>query len=156
MTLNEIQLRVFTPEDYDMICDWFEGHSRRNPDGRIRVPPIEVFPPIGQIAYRYSEEEENEDLAAMWLYLAQGSPVCFLEHVITKPGLNVSQAVKALNAIFTCMKMLANKEGYLFMATHSPPGLVRYMLKLGWSKGIPNLTTMWTLTRQETCEPAIA
>jgi hypothetical protein len=138
-----ILIRTFEPEDYEMICEWSEGHKKR---GQERLMPLELLPTIGQVAY---EDSDNLDLAAMWLYLAQGSTVCFAEHAITKPKLEVKTASSALLSLTICLRMLAANLGYQLMVAHCSPAMARYLEKSKWSRGQSDLIAMWSPTKED-------
>lgn len=134
-----IQLRVFTPEDYPMICQWALAHGK----GFV-MPPLEHLPTIGQIAFR-----EDGDLAAIWLYLTMATPVCFLEHGVTRPGISLKTAKEAFISMEKCLKEVAASLGYQVMISHCSPGMARVVKAQGWVTANENITTL-----MDKCEPA--
>lgn len=135
----DIQLRVYEPSDYEMVAAWNRGHKRHpnSPADSVFVPP-HLLPPIGQIAFR-----EDEDLAALWLYLAQASPVCFAEHALTKPGLDARTASLALLSITCALEEVATGFGYQLMVVHTRPAMARYMQRVRWIQGETGMTTLF-------------
>jgi hypothetical protein len=132
-----ILIRTFQPDDYEMISEWFKGHKNR----REHMMPLELLPPIGQVAY---DDSDNLDLAAMWLYLAQASTICFAEHAITRPKLSVKTASAALLSLTVCLRMLAANLGYQLMVAHCAPGMARYLERVKWDRGQNDLVAMWS------------
>lgn len=140
-----ILIRTFEPKDYDMVCEWFAGHKNT---GKRKFPSRAVLSPIGQIAY---DSKEEVDLVAVWLYMAQGTPVCFMEHGISKPGLHGRTVTLAFITLLGCMRKLAESLGYKVMITHCSPRLARICKKHGWHQDNADVTTL-----SISCETAAA
>ena len=140
-----IQIRIYEENDYEMIAGWHRDHKLHHNSERIPFLPKEAMSAIGQIAFR-EKGGEREDLAVMFLYLAQAAPVCFVEHAITKPGLPVMTSIRALLSLLACLKQLAKDIGCLVMMAHTIPAIARYMKRADWSESATGLVRMWTLT----------
>ena len=84
----------------------------------------------------------------MFLYLAQGVPVCFVEHATTKPGLPVRTSIQALSSLLLCLKEAARNMGCLMMVAHTVPAIARYMKRAGWRESAGGLVSMVTLTNE--------
>lgn len=142
-----LQIREFKADpDYAMVCQWFEEHKKREAFNETLVaPPLEWLPPIGIIVYR-TDGFHQEDMGALWLYLAAGSPVCFVEHVITKPGLRFATAALALMEAQKYLKGLALSMGYKLMIAHTLLPIARYLKRDNWHEGERDMVTMYTST----------
>lgn len=142
-----LQLRKFDADrDYEMICEWFKGHKRSFSDNTEAIPK-DILPPLGWVVFNVDvENNEEEELAAVWLYLAMGAPVCFIEHVITKPGISAKTAKLALLHVATSCKATALSLGYALMVAHTIPVIARYMKNQGWFKAADDTVTMYTAT----------
>lgn len=139
---NLLKVREFKDRDYDMICRWCSDRRRQPAWHRAVAPPREILPPIGVIVYR-TDGFEAENLAVLFVYLAQGSPTCFVEHCATKPGLSVKIAKEAIFTAVDYLKKLTSSMGYQVMATHVPPGMARCLEHEGWYAGDGNLIAVW-------------
>ena len=141
------QIRVFEPgNDYAMICQWFEEHKKREAFNETLVaPPLELLPPIGIVVYR-TDGWEKEDLAAVWLYQALGAPVCFVEHVITKPGLRMATTKLALIHCQKYLKGLALTIGCRLLIAHTLLPIARYLKRENWHEGERDMVSMYTST----------
>ena len=144
MDSDVIQIRIYEANDYEMISEWHRNHKLHHTHNRVPFVPKESLPPIGQIAFR-----EREDIAVMFLYLAQAVPVCFVEHAITKPGLPLKTSVLALLSLLSCLKQVAKDLGFLVMMAHTIPAIGRYMKRADWHESATGLVRMWTLTMPE-------
>jgi hypothetical protein len=141
-----ILIRTYEPKDYEMIAQWHAGHKLHHRSAAPFIPK-EAVPPIGQVAYR-EKDGEREDIAAMFLYLAQAVPVCFVEHATTKPGLAVRTSIQALSSLLLCLKEAARNMGCLMMVSHTIPAIARYMKRAGWHESAKGLVSMVTLTNE--------
>ena len=141
------QLREFRGEsDYEMVCQWFKEHKKRQQlDEALIAPPLEILPPIGIIVYR-TDGSHQEDLAAAWLYLASGAPVCFIEHVITPPGQRFSLSKSALIEAQKYFKIFAFSMGYTLMIAHTLLPIAKYLKRENWHEGERDMITMYTST----------
>lgn len=144
-TATLIQIRAYEDKDYEMVSGWHRGHKLHHSSELIPSLPKEALPPIGQIAFR-EKAGKPEDLAAMFVYLAQAVPVCFVEHAITKPGLSLQTSIRALLGLLQCLKAVAKDMGCVAMITHTTPAIARYMKRADWFESTTGLVRMWTLT----------
>lgn len=125
------QLRQFNAaRDYDMVAGWLDGHKGSTSQA---PPPKEILPPLGCVVY-WVGAHGKEDVAAAWLYTALGAPVCFLDHVITKPGLRPSLASRSLLVATEHFKATARSLGYALMITHTIAAIARYLRREGWQQ----------------------
>lgn len=134
-----IQIRVYEDSDYETIAQWYAARHPVMP-----FVPRELLPPIGQIAFA-----DGEDLAAMWLYLAAGSPVAFIEYAVSKPGVPVSLAAKALMTIEEVLGSVAVMFNCRLLVAHVRPAFTRYMKRTGWTGGASNLVAMYKAIKME-------
>jgi len=139
-----MQVREFKPDqDYEMVSHWFAAHGSK-------CPPLAILPPLGIIVFR-TNGFESEDLAGLWLYLAQASPVCFAEYAVTKPGLRLATTSLALVEAAKYFKFLVAPMGYSIMMAHTIPAIARYMHHADWYRGDEkNLIQMCT-TIEDVC-----
>lgn len=142
-----LQIREFKADpDYAMVCQWFEEHKKREAYHEMLVaPPLSLLPPIGIIVYR-TDGFHSEDLAALWMYLAAGAPVCFVEHVITHPGQRLATSKLALIEAHKYLKGLALRLGYKLMIAHTLLPIARYMKREDWHEGERDMVSMHTST----------
>ena len=131
-------LRSYQPSDYEKLCSWCEAHERR-------PPPEATLPPLGVCVYRTADGVTHEEMLFLFLYLAQGCPICFLEHLTSRPGMTSTQTWRATAAACNHFKSLAASMGYRVMVCHTLRAIARLMIHEGWKKSEPNppLTTMF-------------
>lgn len=141
-----IFLRVYSPADYEMISNWHDQHRQRS--SGLHFFPKELLPVAGQIAYRM-QGELREDLAALWMYLSAGTPVAFLEHGITKPGLKASLAIQSLRTLEQGLTGVARLMGCILLVTHTMPGIARYLERTGWQRSIGNQVAMYKQVEED-------
>jgi hypothetical protein len=138
-TIPYLQLRDYTPEDYPMLCWWWNEHGA--------VPaPRNILPKLGIIIEEHKEGADPTPQAAMFLYMDNSTGVGFLEHGVTAPGLSLQKAQKALRHGVRFLKESANKMGYFFILTHAIAPIARFLRSEGFKGGDANLIRMGTLT----------
>lgn len=115
-----ITLREYTPEDYPLVKGWWEGH------GKPATPP-NLLSPIGVFALR-----DGEPVAAMWLYLALGCGLCWLEYPLTAPKQSLSQARESLKELLGHMINVAQIHNYALMLGQATVPLAREMKRAGF------------------------
>jgi hypothetical protein len=137
---NEVFLiREFEREtDFPMIQEWAAGHKRP-------APPPAMLPKLGIVAFRGSNQE---DVAALWLYMDNSVGVSFLEWAYTKPGISASEAQKALLTIVGFFKQQAASMDYGVMIAHTVPALARTLTKNGFHSTGTGLECLFSLTRE--------
>ena len=115
---NLLQLRPFEAErDYEDFRVWYEDHGRG-------APPEEFLPPIGVVVYRdYGDKVEKTGM--LFLYLAQGVGVGFVEHLVVPPGLTTAQAREIAVVALDYLRPFAARDGLLdsrraYRALHRP------------------------------------
>lgn len=113
-------LREYTPEDYPLVSGWWEAH------GKAPTPP-NLLSPIGVVVLRDEVPE-----AAMWLYLALGCGLCWLEYPLTAPGTTLKAARESLKAALAHMVKVAEAHNYVLMLGQAEPALAREMKRSGF------------------------
>ena len=127
MKASLLQLRPFEPDrDYQDFYDWYEAHGT--------VAPVRaLLPPIGAVIYR-DFGDRQEKVGMIFLYLAQGVPVSFMEHLVARPGLTTRQVRDIAVHFLNYFKMLGPKMGYGLIVAHTVRSISRLMQHEGWSK----------------------
>ena len=127
MKASLLQLRPFEAErDYLDFCSWYQAHGRT-------APPKELLPPIGVIVYRdYGDRQEKTGM--LFLYIAQGVGVAFVEYFVTPAGLTAGKAREIAVAGMDHLKIVARKLGYSVIVAHTVRGISRLMQHEGWTK----------------------
>ena len=136
MAINPYLVREYSPEDWEMIEKWHYGH------GTI-PPPAEILPKLGVIVH----QPTGKDFAAMWLYMDNSVGVCFVEHIVTVPGLGPSQARQSLERGLDYLRSFAASNDYGVLFIHTLPAIARRCEKLGFNRMKEGLTSMWRLTK---------
>ena len=126
MKASLLQLRPYSPADYPKLCEWCEFHERR-------PPPEASLPPLGLCVFS-TDGFVNDNLIFVFLYLAQGVGVCFLEHLVSRPGMTAGQARRATVVACDHFKRLAGSMGYRLMVAHTLRGIARLMIHEGWKQ----------------------
>ena len=135
MKANLLQLRPFEPDrDYDDFYDWYEAHGS--------VAPVRaLLPPIGAVIYR-DFGDRQEKVGMIFLYLAQGVPVSFMEHLVARPGLTTRQVREIAVCALNYFKMLGKQMGYGLIVAHTVRPISRLMQHEGWSKMADGLESL--------------
>lgn len=127
MKASLLQLRPFEAErDYQDFFDWYAARG-------VIAPLREVLPPIGAVIYR-DYGERRETVGMIFLYLAQGVGVSFMEHLVARPGLTTRQVREIAVHFLNYFKMLSSKMGYGLIVAHTVRPISRLMQHEGWSK----------------------
>lgn len=96
-TENTHTVRAFTPDDMPTAEAWW---SRRH-DSAF---PAETLPPLGVVV-----EDRRGPSAMLWCYECFGVGVAFLEFSITRPGLSLKEARRAVQYTIEACCVLAGK-----------------------------------------------
>jgi len=143
MNKSLMQLRPYETGDYPKLCVWSEAHGRT-------APPEACLPPIGVVVFS-TDGFIQDDKVFLFLYLAQGVGVCFLEHLVAKPRQTTSQTRAATVAAVTHLKALSRGMGYFLMIAHTVQGIARLMQHEGWAKADDTkLSAMFTTMQEAT------
>ena len=132
-----LQLRPYSPTDYPKLCEWCAFHEQS-------PPPEASLPPLGLCVFS-TDGVVNDNQIFLFLYIAQGVPVCFLEHLVSRPGMSAGQARRATVVACDHFKRLAASMGYRLMVCHTLRAIARLMIHEGWKKSDANvpLTAMF-------------
>ncbi|RBP37009.1 hypothetical protein DES53_115150 [Roseimicrobium gellanilyticum] len=98
--------------DYQMISEWREGHN-------VGPLPETVIPPLALVC-----ERDGEPMAFACCYQSYGIGVCFLEWLITRPGLNLAEARLALEHVIRAIAA-CTKDTHALMFGYCVPALAR-------------------------------
>lgn len=110
-------------ECYDMLCAWWNAH------GMVAPKPYQLAK-LGIIA-----SVDGTPAAALWLYMANCSGVCFLHGYVTNPALKAKRGL--LDTMVDYMQTQAKLMDYGLMYGIAPQqgGLKRVLSRLGFQKG---------------------
>lgn len=120
-----LHAELYERADFGMVADWWRVHTGQ-------VLQESALPPLG---VRVSKD--GVPLACIWCYECFGVPVAELVFPVTRPGLGVGDARRALLYAISCIIEAAGK-GHVPEARFSrfrasvPAGLVRYMERIGF------------------------
>ena len=115
-----MNFRDYTPEQYDMITHWWEGHNW--------VPVPEIFlSKTGLIV-----EDEGVPRAVIWLYRTD-SPVMMGEWLVTNPDNTDRQSYEAVKFLLTGVKLIAEGAEAYLMTFLQDPSLVKAFKKQGFT-----------------------
>lgn len=132
----------FAPIDYEMVIEWWEAHGHP-------VVPAHLLAPVGFIA-----GQDGADMAAVWVYFDNCTPVCFAERAVTAPGLSVADASGALVAAVEAGQEFSRNLGYAVMMLRTPKAMARYAeRRLGFvvdEREIVNMSCL-LLTEESLC-----
>lgn len=118
---NSVTSRFYSPpDDYEMIAEWWIAHGHP-------VLPSHLLSPLGVIS-----SKEGVDQAAVFIYFDRNVPVCFLERVITRPGLQLEDAREAIKEAFDAAQFFATEFGCQLMCLRAPAAIARYAVKHGF------------------------
>ena len=130
-----MQLREFNPNDYEMVCKWWEAH------GSERLP-MEMLPKLGIVVCK-----DEEPMAALWLYMDNSVGVCFMERVVTKPKLKLTEARDAVLFGIGFLKQRAAAMDYGAMFIRTYPALAKYLKRIGFVSDPRPVECLFSLTR---------
>lgn len=118
--IDLITLREYKPADFPMICEWRNAHG-------VDPLPEAIFPKFGLIAMI-----DGEDSAAAWLYMSNSNGACWIEWIVSRPGISLVQSKRCFEAIVTLMRQRASEMNYGVMFGHCLPAMVRSAQSLGF------------------------
>lgn len=135
------QIRLYCPDDYPLFDEWHNGH------GKCAVSQS-ILPKLGVVVLACGDGEPLP-VAFLFLYMDNSVGVSFLDHIVTRPGLSVSRARKALLWGMLCLRKLAAEMDYGIMICHTLPAIARFLGREGWHSMAEGRISMISLTRQE-------
>jgi hypothetical protein len=127
-----LQLRMYDPaQDAAMIAEWCQAHGYSG-------MPAHILPALGVVA-----QADDEDVAALWLYMDNSCGVAFAEHPITRGGLSTKLAKAALVMAMRFLQKEAAATGYHTIIIRTLPALARWAKECGFVKDNErNMVTM--------------
>lgn len=108
-------------QDAQMVSAWWRAHGQ----GAF---PFQMLPPCGIVA-----EIGGKPVAAIWMYMAVGVGICWLEWPVSLPGLSLAESKEAFTQLVEAMDMVAASHNYGLMMAHTLPPIARIMKGLGFS-----------------------
>lgn len=109
--------REYEKHDESMVAAWWKAHR----DGRF---PAEILPPVGVIV-----ELDGVAQAALWLYMAVGVGVCWLEYPISRPGISIRTTREAFDCALGAITEVARTHDYHAMIANTLPAIARHLTK---------------------------
>jgi hypothetical protein len=109
--------------DYQMISEWRQAH-------KVSPLPETIIPPLAMVA-----EHEGIPTAFACCYQSCGIGVCFLEWLITRPGLTAMQAREALGHVIGAIEACAKESDYGLMFGYAPGNIARESSRFGFKVG---------------------
>ena len=136
------QLQHYAQSDYPMLQEWWEQHA-------VAPPPVVILPKLGVIVQEFRGDDEPLPVAALFLYLDNSTGVCFLEHIVTRPGIGLVRTRDALLWGMRCLRMLAADMDYGVMFCFTHPSIARYLKREGWQTMAKERVSMVLFTKKE-------
>lgn len=117
--------------DFQMVSDWRKAHD-------YPVIPETILPALGVVA-----ESDGAARAAAWLYQDNSVGVCFLNWLVTAPGLSPAQARAALRTCIDFLTLRARELEYGFCIAYAAhPALIREARAFGFVEGARGVTEL--------------
>lgn len=113
-------IRATTPEDTLLAQKWALMHDREAAEEMD-------LPDIGCAA-----EDEDGPVAFVWAYEVPKRRLCFLENFVTRPGLQIPEAVEAGACLMAGIEAAVKSHGYSTLVAYSLGACARYLLGMGW------------------------
>jgi len=124
-------LEPWTPDKYGEICGWWAAH-------KYPIIPERWLSPFGLIARSGS----GDGLAACWLYFT-GTPVAFIENLVSNPKANKAIVSKAIDAVIDGCTDMARRSGCdVLLATTDLSAVVQRTARIGFKS-----QRVWFLTK---------
>jgi hypothetical protein len=111
------------PDDGDLAAEW----SRRH-DGQPFNP--ELLPAIGVVC-----EDDKGPCGMVWAYLSCNIGVAFIEFLVMRPGLQLSESVATGKALMAGIESAVIPLGYGLLVAYSLPACARFLRSMGWECG---------------------
>jgi len=124
-----MKTRLYSPEDYATICEWWKGH-------KIGCVPAALLPKCGVLV-----EDEGELICAAWIYMDNSVGVAWMSWLTTKPKLTVKRCAKALEILMGAIEVLCNEFDYGILFTMTDQhGLGKWFERNGFSPNHSGMT----------------
>lgn len=95
-----LQVRAYTPDDYEMVCDWWRGHG-------FPVLNPSCLPATGLISMH-----ENDCLAAGWLMMDNSCGFAMVAWAVSNPSNKFGKSHFGMTMIAQALLDHAKKQGY--------------------------------------------
>jgi hypothetical protein len=116
--------RILQPDDVPFLCHWYQERGRElNADVLPRTT--------------YVIHDAAGPAAALAIYIAQGAPVAFLDHAVTRPGLSFAEASAAFDQLMAVCLAVAETMGCVAAQVHTTEAIARHLHNRGWMKPVP-------------------
>lgn len=116
--------------DFQLVEEWGKSH------GCVHFVET-LLPPIGLMV-----EDDHGPIAVAWLHLSAGIGVGIVEHLFTRPGLDLRQAGDAVGHLIGCLKLIARSHDYGVLMAFTHPGIARAAMQHGFVRANTNLTQL--------------
>lgn len=118
-------IRMYSSSDYPMLAQWWVTHGW-NP------VPEPILPKLGIV---YEDDDNQEPIAACWLYMDNSVGVSMLEWLVTRPGLPGMQVIRSIKHMTKFMELEAKRMNYsVMLTTCKQHSLARLHEKNGFTK----------------------
>jgi hypothetical protein len=128
-------VREYVKGDSLMVSQWWADHDQG-------MFPEALLPPVGIVV-----EHGGEPIAAIWLYMAVGIGVCWLEYPVSRPGISLKDSTVAFGLAIRALEKVAKTHDYGVMLAHTLPGIARVMRSFGFRsenrKKVTVLKSLW-------------
>lgn len=135
-----IQIREYTPEDYELVASWWKGH------GWDAVPSA-ILPKLGRVAVD-ARDGVDTPVAAAWCYLDNSVGVGMVEWIVSNPENPPKLSAIGIAHLVQCIKATAKDLGYgVFLASCRQESLSRLLQRVGFhetDKGVIHLLSVET------------
>jgi hypothetical protein len=120
--------RILQPDDVPFLCHWYQERGR---ELNAAVLPRTT----------YVMHDAAGPVAALALYMAQGAPVAFLDHAVTRPGLSYAEAAAAFDQLMAVCLAVAETMGCVAAQAHTTHTIAQHLHKRGWMEPVPLYAT---------------
>lgn len=121
------RIREYTPNDYSMLCSWWNTH-------KFPPPPEAIFPQVGVII---------DECAAGFLYQTD-SAIAWVEWIVVDPVCDKIKRRQALDLLIDELSALAKNKGFKVIFTSvEHEGLMDRLKTKGFAIGDTKVTQMF-------------
>lgn len=122
-------IRPALPPDREIAAVWARMHGQElNPA---------MLPPIGIVC----EDAPGMEAGMCWIYLSCNVGVAFVEFLVLRPGLILTEQVRIGAALMDGIEAAAKALGYTVLVAYSLPACARYLHRFGWKCDDPRAKT---------------
>jgi len=117
-----MKTRIFDPEDYPIVKQWWEANG-------LPVFPLASLSPAGFMA-----DDEDMDIAAVWVYMAVGVGICWMGGFVWNPEASDRKKVEAYHALSEVVENYVQDNNYDIVVesyTNTQTSLIRLAQKRG-------------------------